>query len=66
MKNFTTEDTERAEMITITGGMTLRDWFAGQALAGSVSSDSSIKNDVELAYRLADAMLKRREEEVAK
>jgi hypothetical protein len=41
-------------------GMTLRDWFAGQALAGLVAlsrPDSSVTSDTLLAYRLADAML---------
>jgi hypothetical protein len=42
------------------GGMTMRDWFAGQALAGLVAlprPDSSVTSDTLLAYRLADAML---------
>jgi hypothetical protein len=42
------------------GGMTLRDWFAGQALAGLVAlsrPDSSVTSDTLLAYHLADAML---------
>lgn len=45
-------------------GMTLRDWFAGQALVGLVGGEpealapwSSIAKD---AYNLADAMLKAR------
>lgn len=46
-----------------TGGMTLRDWFAGQALAslarnwgssGGYSRDSDVAKD---CYALADAML---------
>lgn len=42
-------------------GMTLRDWFAGQALAGSVSR--AMINPAERAtqaYRYADAMLAER------
>jgi hypothetical protein len=52
-------------------GMTLRDYFAGQALAGlCVLGDRSSFRDVDgheelfarLSYQLADAMLKAREE----
>lgn len=50
-------------------GMTLRDYFAGIALQGMLSSDSSIdrtkiKKDVwaRVAYAFADAMLKARSE----
>ena len=45
--------------------MSLRDWFAGQALAGLVfilRPDSGIKSDAATAYRFADAMLAAREE----
>jgi hypothetical protein len=42
-------------------GMTLRDWFAGQALAGGISGDNSedytIDEMASDAYRIADAML---------
>lgn len=55
-----------------TGGMTLRDWFAGQALTGSIATSGSIQGVVEIAekygqgnariradycYAIADAML---------
>ena len=49
-------------------GMTLRDWFAGQALAGISSTLAHEYEDRDLAeryaadaYELADAMLKARE-----
>lgn len=44
-------------------GMTLRDWFAGQALVGlSIRREGECDaDDAENAYRLADAMLKARE-----
>ena len=48
-------------------GMSLRDWFAGQALAGWMASftpDCGVKAKqcAELAYELADAMLAARTE----
>jgi hypothetical protein len=45
-------------------GMTLRDWFAGQAMAGLVSyvvEGATFENVAEDAYKAADAMLKARE-----
>lgn len=47
-------------------GMSLRDWFAGQALVGMSSSLNTAPPDAlvaEIAYRLADAMLARRKKE---
>ena len=44
-------------------GMTLRDWFAGQALAGFLASDQPIvsyRSIAEDAYAFADAMMKAR------
>ena len=45
-------------------GMSLRDWFAGQALNGMLASDSSIDRTIvdktvwaQVAYAFADAML---------
>ena len=47
-------------------GMSLRDWFAGQALAGQSSIPRiawSFKDIAELAYEQADAMLAERQKE---
>ena len=38
-------------------GMTLRDWFAGQALAGGIADGLGYKRGPEAAYAFADAML---------
>jgi hypothetical protein len=46
-------------------GMSLRDWLAGQALAGIASDpdvDMSIVDRADWSYRMADAMLKARGE----
>ena len=43
-------------------GMSLRDWFAGQALAGMPSSTLGPVRSAERAYRIADAMIKVRTE----
>lgn len=41
-------------------GMTLRDWFAGQALAG-IAASYTLKEAASYAYALADKMLMERE-----
>ena len=41
-------------------GMTLRDWFAGQALTSHWASDYSPMKAAEQAYKYADAMLAER------
>jgi hypothetical protein len=51
-------------VFTTEGGMTLRDWFAGQALAGMVPE--AAKNKAEAAYAIADAMLAERSKSGAK
>lgn len=45
------------------GGMSLRDWFAGQALAGTTQKFTPIATGLiaQQAYKIADAMLKARE-----
>jgi hypothetical protein len=56
-----------SEQIT-TGGMSLRDWFAGQALTGMISSAPIVDRTAvdkpgwaRVAFAFADAMLKARE-----
>lgn len=49
-------------------GMTLRDWFAGQALAGMLSDhevDVNANTFASISYDLADAMLAERAKERA-
>lgn len=43
-------------------GMSLRDWFAGQALAGMDVDGGSPETNARWAYRVADAMLAARKE----
>ena len=42
-------------------GMSLRDWFAGQALAGLAADGLTYEGMAKDAYELADAMLAARE-----
>jgi len=47
------------------GGMSLRDWFAGQALAGLIAcatSSGDPEKSADYCYQVADAMLKARAE----
>jgi len=43
-------------------GMTLRDWFAGQAMQGLIPTSKDDKQIAEWSYAMADAMLKAREQ----
>ena len=43
-------------------GMSLRDWFAGQAISGAIGEFRVAQTAAEYAYRVADAMLEAREE----
>lgn len=49
---------------THSGGMELRDWFAGQALSGVIAADTDnevpCEDAAECAYKLADAMMEAR------
>jgi hypothetical protein len=61
---FTSTGTEHRPIGT--PGMTLRDWFAGQAIAGVCASDIDLESAdwngcAAYAYEIADAMLKARE-----
>ena len=53
----------REQLECFSGGMTLRDWFAGQVLAG-ICAANPVVNDMELArfcYSMADCMIAQRE-----
>lgn len=58
--------TEREEH-PYNAGMTLRDYFAGQALTGLLAADTdntwSVEAATKVAYKCADAMLEAREAE---
>ena len=58
--------TQRPDGVVVeyNSGMDLRDWFAGKALTGLLTEASGDYEDgaiAELAYNLADAMMKARE-----
>lgn len=42
-------------------GMSLRDWFAGQAMAGVLANEGWSRDIATIAYATADAMLAARE-----
>jgi hypothetical protein len=58
---------DTTEKVVEHGGMTLRDYFAGQALMGLMASRNNKsphfhpKHDTEYVYQMADAMLAARE-----
>ena len=48
---------------TMSDGMDLRDWFAGLAMQALLGyEESTLQNDAEVAYKMADAMMKQRKE----
>jgi hypothetical protein len=53
--------TERRGDLSISPGMTLRDWFAGQALAGAINTALPPRVLAYKAYDLADAMIAARD-----
>ena len=51
-----------SHIMTVYGGMTLRDYFAAKAMNAFLSRDGgTLEKDAEAAYKMADAMLKARE-----
>jgi hypothetical protein len=50
------------EFISIEGGLTLRDYFAGQALISILryNEQTSIESDCQLSYDIADKMIEAR------
>ena len=58
--------TEDGKTTALREGMSLRDWFAGQALADSASLGNTSPADIaKMAYEIADAMLDEREESLS-
>lgn len=55
---------DRAPDTILHDGMTLRDYFAAKALQGLISTEGagSAERYAEIAYKLADAMLKARDD----
>jgi hypothetical protein len=65
LRAFERNDGESGYYAEASGGMSLRDYFAGQALNGMIGSDSSVDRTkvskrvwAAVAYDFADAMLK--------
>jgi len=56
---------DTGEVVQWDRGMTLRDYFAAKAMQGLISTEGagSAERYAEISYRLADAMMKAREEE---
>lgn len=62
-QNFDSNNDPHAAFADDRGGMTLRDYFAGQALVGlSVDEHTSVSKAAHLAYEYADAMLEARKQ----
>jgi hypothetical protein len=66
MNNQPAFPTENAYMVSTQQGMTLRDYFASKAMQGLLTAEIvgeySNEHVADIAYRIADAMLKAREE----
>jgi hypothetical protein len=50
-------DVPSGEQYIINSGMSLRDWFAGQALATTVTRCVGVTDAAKTSYLIADAML---------
>lgn len=64
----TANDDDRNADIYSEVGMSLRDWFAGQALAGDIAGITNTadpKRMASVAYEMADAMLAERSKHAA-
>jgi len=64
--NYIEKHGEHEGIQMVAGGMTLRDWFAGMALAGMCADASLVAtwDDVAVrAFKAADAMIAQREKE---
>jgi hypothetical protein len=48
------------EWVEIAHGMTLRDYFAGQAMGYILDKSATVTDAAKLAYRYADAMIEER------
>lgn len=60
IESFRADDFEMCSTIVERGGMSLRDWFAGQALAGLLGNDQRggpMPTFAAEAYEAADAMI---------
>jgi hypothetical protein len=66
MNNQPAFPTENAYMVSTQQGMTLRDYFASKAMQGLLTAEIvgeySNEHVADIAYRIADAMMKAREE----
>ena len=60
---FPTSDWDENDKAYKMHGMTLRDYFAAKAMQSLLTYEfSDLQNDAEVAYLMADAMLKAREQ----
>jgi len=58
---FSTEVDESKPNQFLSMGMSLKDYYAGQALLGYLSNGSSMNNAIEWSWQTAERMMKERE-----